>query len=146
MPLLIKTTASATTLAAFWYAPHPRLCTLAPNVVAQILMTMRHSLGFADQHFVLPRGAADDVMRMVTRLQQCNGTWPYQSLEQWLLDTLEASARGLGTHLARTRFPFAIVRNGSREPSARDFCQTPVCLQSLKPLRVNKLPFQWTAR
>ena len=72
-------------------------------------------------------------MLMMTRLQQCNATWPYQNLEQWLLDTLEASARRLGTHLARTRFPFAIVRNDSREPSARDFCRTPVSPHGLQP-------------
>ena len=132
---------------AYWYAPHPRLCTFAPNAVAQLLMTTgRNSLGFIDQHFVLPRAVADDVMlRMISQFQQCSATWPHPDLEHWLLHSLETSTRGLGTHVTRTRFPFAIVRNDSHEQSAKDFCRTPgyavskpQCMQRAYPESVQR--------
>ena len=108
---------------AYWYAPHPRLCSLAPHIVAQ---NTGHNMGFVDQHFVLPRAAAEPVMLgMAAQFRACNGSWPYSDLEHWLLDSLTASAARIGALVKRVRFPVAIVRNDSLEPSAQRFCENP---------------------
>ena len=80
-----------------------------------------------DQHFALPRAAARSIMEGMARGYAAGcptgsfERWP--NLESWLLASLNATANALGAPLVQFSFPFAVVRNSSLAPSAREFCQ-----------------------
>ena len=79
--------------------------------------------GYTDQHFALPRAAAHVMRDLADQFGACNTSFPFHSMEHWLIANLEQAAQ---THDLpaphRRSFPFVIVRNSSKEPSADLFC------------------------
>ena len=109
---------------AWWHAPHPPLCQTALGSCTLIMhkLSCAHP-GYTDQHFAIPRAAMHVMHDLADQFAACNSSFPFHSMEHWLIANLEQAAQ---THdlppPQRHSFPFVIVRNSSKEPSARLFC------------------------
>lgn len=125
---------------AWWYAPHPPLCSgkACPIVLHRHPCDRRN--GYSDHHFELPRSAAAGVLRgMALTYQECNTTLPYTRLEDWLGGAVATTGRNLGLPSFQTKvMPLVLVRNSSTEPSARILCrcthpEIDLCLRGAYP-------------
>ena len=120
---------------AFWYSPHPRLCRPREHLHPIVL----NAAPFLDNHFVLPRSAAYQVMRhMAMGYTRCNTTWELNSLEHRLFVYAHETAVRLNVPLERWAFPMTVVRSSAAEPHAAIMgCQaahTPViCMRLAYP-------------
>ena len=117
---------------AYWHHPHPAACSLRPETVYVHIWN--------DHHFVLPRHAADAVMRgMLRGYTGCAGSFAHETPERWLTATLLHAAgqaaweappcattsgvRPRGTlQLRQLIFPLALVRANAHEPDAWMLC------------------------
>ena len=113
---------------AWWFRPHPAASCLSPRVV--------YVHDWLDMHFVLPRDAAPTIMRgMAEQYSACNGTFPHAALEAWLrhavgqLVLASHDRTGLTSpssteplRVAQLIFPFALVRNDSKQSDAWWWC------------------------
>jgi len=112
----------------WWHAPHPPLCDASsPHNCTRgaWLHQLRCSEqpGFPDQHFVLPRPLVHVLRDLLDQYRGCNGPFPYNSLEDWLMTNVQYAAEELSLpKMRRISFPFVVVRNSSTEASASLFC------------------------
>ena len=132
---------------AYWFRPHSPLCArkdtrwdAAQTIVANGYPLSDGFPGHNDQHFVLPRAAAGHVLRMVERYWSCDGAFPHPSLEYWLAAVIRETASAHNMSVHRHRFPFVLVRNSSREPSAASCEKIPRGCRDVYPEEAARKP------